>query len=339
MIDVNLNETVSNRRVLVRFPLLTLLCAILSVAVSDLAVPFAAAFFALTLLVDRTSKKWVSLLVAVLILVCTSIVRISYVACGIAILLVGALLWFFYTRGVSKAESVLYLLLVFLSFLLLSVYLDVALEIGSFSVKDVVHSVEGVFEAAKIDFLDRMKQMIASQNPPLENSDELLRSVELMYLAVYNLLLALFAILAFFYTGIAVKLFSGYAVKLLKTPRPSKDWYFLPPVVFAYFYVALFIFSFLFSAFDSVLSIAMMNLYYVLLVVFAYLGLKHASIFLRRAQNPATARLIFILLLVFGNVLAVQILSVSGVMFVIFNSKKPTAPMGDGGDGPIDPQL
>lgn len=297
------------------------LCALFSafcILVSDIFIPFAAAMLAIVWLVDRTDGHWISLSLSLLIVIAFTLVEPLYAIYALVIVLAAPTLWFCYSRNLGKGECALYLTLIFFLGVLAFFVLSVCVSLGSFAFSDVVAYLESVFADWKAQYMQSLMESVQGTEVPIGDLSEY---IDLLFLALYNLLPAMVAIVGFFYAGLALKLFTAMTSRIFENPRTRRDWRFLCSSVFAYFYLALFVLTFIFDGFDSTLSIALMNLYYVFLAVFGYLGVRHAFLFASRSRNPVLGRVLIVMFLLFGNVLTLQILSVSGVLFSVINNK------------------
>ncbi len=309
------------------FAALCALFAAFCILVSDIFVPFAAAMLAIVWLVDRTSRHWISLSLSLLIVVAFTLVELLYAIYALLIVLAAPVLWFCYARRLTKGECALYLTLIFFLGVLAFFVLSICVSLNSFAFSDVLAYMESVFSDWKAQYMQTLMESIQGTDIAFADLSEY---IDFLFLALYNLLPAMVAILGFFYAGLSLKLFSAMTERIFENPRTRRDWRFLCSSVFAYFYLALFVLTFIFDGFDSTLSIALMNLYYVFLAVFGYLGVRHAFLFASRSRNPVLGRVLIVMFLLFGNVLTLQILSVSGVLFSVINNKIPPTDTPDG---------
>ena len=72
---------------------------------------------------------------------------------------------------------------------------------------------------------------------------------------------------------------------------------------------------------DSVLVVAIVNLYNIFMVVFAYVGCNYALHFVSQMRKKGLARFILIAFLVMANAVAIQILSFVGVFITTMHNK------------------
>ena len=312
----------------------TLVFCAFCLLISDIFVPFAAALLAIVWLTDRTDKRWISLSLSALIVLAFLLVDPLAAVLALPIVIAAPALAFCYARGISKGECSLYLTLVFFLGSLFYLVLSICVSLDSFVFSDVLAYIESIFDDWKAQYVQTLMQSLEGTDVALGDMTEYIDTV---FLAFYNLFPALVAILGFFYAGLCLKVFTSMTQRIFVNARTRRDWRFLCSSVFGYFYLALFVLTFIFDGFDSTLSIALMNLYYVFLCVFGYLGVRHAFLFAARTRNPALSRVLVIVFLVLGNVLTLQILSISGVLFSVINNKLPpvdgngTSPDGRGG--------
>ena len=288
----------------------------------EILLALAAAAFACLCLVDRTKRHSLSIVLSLLLLVVFPIVNLPSIAYAVGIVAAGGVLWLCYARGLSKGEAALYLTLIFFSAVMAYSYLAIARELQSFALPDVRAYIKAAFDELREAEMKDMLQLAADAQI---SSDSLVTYVDQKYLILSNLLPAMFAIVGFTYAGICLKVFGVITKSVLENPRPRREWRFLTSTVFAYFYIAIFFVALVSLESGSTVSVAALNLYSVFLVVFGYLGVRHALLFTSRTRNPGLNRALVFLLLLFGNVITLQILSLSGVLFTIINNKYPPA--------------
>ena len=122
---------------------------------------------------------------------------------------------------------------------------------------------------------------------------------------------------AFVICGLSLKLFSVMKKYTSDNTREG-TWFFATTSLFAYFYIALVILSFLISP-VSFFGIFVANLHSVFMFVYAYVGYKFVS-FACSSRGMFT-KLLLIAAIVFFSGVAVQILSYIGVYLTIVSGR------------------
>ena len=313
----NLKENQSYKKTLCLFGIMFVLFTLGSLYVSDILMTLGSAAFAVFILFDKTSYKWLSLslFAAVLVGVCflslsSSVFVITSFLCAL-VLAVG------YIKGLNKAEISLYLTVLYAFCTACGLYLIGAKEIGSFDVTAVVAYYQQLFDDLVVSVIKQIQSnleaaVLAGQELTLDIG-EYVSMIEETFLSLSKTFLSLLVVIAFLYSGIQIKLFSVFVKRCELTPRPRQEWHFALSNLFAYFYIALAVLSLFVGSMENVMGIALVNLNNIFMFVFAYIGFNYALFFTSRMQNKTLARVVFVILLVTMNVLAIQLLSYIGV--------------------------
>lgn len=317
-----LKKSESYIKTIVILGIVSVFAGLLSVIVSDIFLPIAAALFACTLLFDQSKKKWISLVFILSLFVIFPFLDLSFLLFALIILAASFVLFFGYKKGLNKAEISLYLSALFIICMVGALYLTGAKEISNYSASAVFEYYKTAMDTFREQLLAELASSLTQQQGELEmDPEQITEMVEVLFVGLTNLFFALLSILGFFYAGIQIKVFTHVSRRLEEAPRPRRSWHFGLSNLFAYFYVGVFLLSTFFGAMDSVFSITLMNLYYIFLAVFAYVGFNYAFAMTARARNKRLMQLVLIFSLVMMNVLALQILSFVGVFITTMHNK------------------
>ena len=132
-----------------------------------------------------------------------------------------------------------------------------------------------------------------------------------------NMIISYVIIFAFFLSGATLKLFSIVVAKCADNTKSIFLWRFKTSSVFAYFYIILTIVTFFITSADSVFNITVLNLYNVLMFVYFYVGFNVAVAFMARKRRPLFAFLIVLLAVIFFLSYAIELLAIIGAFFTI----------------------
>ena len=304
--------------------------ALLSVIVSDIFLPICAALFAAFMLFDQTKKKWLSLAILASVFVAFAFFDLAFLLFAAIICACAFVLFFGYKKGLNKAELSLYLSVLFIICILGALYLLGAGQILDYQPVAVFNYYKSMIDSFREQFISELTASLLMQEELAMDPSELTEMIEVLFVSITNLLIALIAIIGFFYAGIQIKVFTHITRRLESAPRPRRSWHFGLSNIFAYFYVCVFLLSTFFGAMDSIFSIALMNLYYIFLAVFAYVGFNYAFAMASRSRSRRISQIFLIFAIVMMNVLAAQILSLVGVFvttmhnkFLKMNTQKP----------------
>ena len=295
--------------------------ALLSVIVSDIFLPISAAFFACFMLFDRSTKKWISIAVIAALLVACLILDLSFLLFVVTLGACALVLFFGYKKGLNKAELSLYLSILFIICTIGVLYLSGANQISDYQPASVLNYYKSTMDTLREEFISELVATLQQQGELTMEISDASEMVEMLFVSVTNLFLALAAIIGFLYAGIQIKVFTHLTRRLESSPRPRLSWHFGVSNLFAYFYVCVFLLSTFFGAMDSVLSIALMNLYYIFLIVFAYIGFNYTFAMASRSRNRRITQFFLIFAIVIMNILAAQLLSLIGVFITTMHNK------------------
>lgn len=95
-----------------------------------------------------------------------------------------------------------------------------------------------------------------------------------------------------------------------------RRWSFATPVLFAYFYGVVFLLS-IFIVGDSVFALAVGNLQLFFMCMYAYVGFKYLRFVSRRTRRRHPMTIVIIVLFFLMPSVAIQLLSLEGVIAVI----------------------
>ena len=334
----NLKENRSYTKTLLVFGILYFVFSAGSVLLSDILLPVSASIISLFFLFDKSKVKWQSLVLGVFVLVLISLLSLASGVIALTSILCGLILFFGYCKGLNKAELSLYLTVLYALCTSVGLFFIGAKEVGSFVFADVLKYYNDLFDGFVTTFLEQMKQSLATasqygQELAFEET-EYLEMIEQALRSILKMFLALIVVVAFFYAGLQIKLFTFLANKYEQEPRSRQTWHFALSNLFAYFYVLLAILTPFFGSGDTVFGMAISNLNYIFLFVFAYVGFNYALFFTSRMRKKALARIILFAILITSSMLALQLLSFLGVFITTMHNKFSNM----SSDGPTTPQ-
>lgn len=303
------------------FAALTAIFSLLVFFASDIFLPFAAALYAILFLYEK--KKIFSLVLPVLCIGISAFFGYSAVLCAAFVFLIGATVAQLYRVGLGKAESVLCITLLYALYILLLLYTIAAVRIGDLSLDAVFAYYAETAETYKAEFIKTVTS-IATTLPDGTSVFALTpEEAEALFLSVTRLSVAVAVIVAFFFCGLSYKLFTAVIRRADADPSRVRRFVFSPPVPFAYFYVLLFFLSLFLSDAQSTFAVALNNLFYIFLAVFAYVGFKFAVFLLHRMRHRGFGIVIFVFFCLLGGAVAVEVFSFLGVFYTVMSRREP----------------
>ena len=298
---------------------LSVVFGIISVFLSDIFAVLAVAYLAATMVFDKTPRLLLSIGASLLIVVANVLCLVftdASVLSGFLTVAAGSVIAAAFRLHRSKNECVLISVTVVSLFTVGSMLLLFMRAAGSFSISAAMEVYDSVYESLKNDFINRIGDITSGMGNGTAEVVISSEDIAMMFDSVANLGIAMIIILSFAIVGISFKLFTRVVASYVKDGSIIRDWRFRPSGVFGYFYIALYLFS-IFLGEPSAFSLTVMNLYYVFMVVFAYLGYGVTVSFLSQVRSSTFAYLSVIAALVLFSSIAIQILSLVGVFFAI----------------------
>lgn len=304
-----------------------ILCAVLSVVSGTLGSFFGELFLAPTVallaalfLFESGDKRIFSFIAPSLIVIINVFIGGFFSVLGIGPLILAFILYFMYLKGRGKSECVVALTLTVAALILVSLYLAAVNMTGSFDFDTVKNFYVDMYEAVKADFIRQMDEL-QSLNPgvtePIFTEEEL----NLLFLGIAGQLISVLAVISFVITGVMLKAFSAIVYRFEKEPHVIVGWRFRVTNVFAYFYAALLFLNLFIGSGLGVFELAVVNLYNIFMVVFAYFGFLVAREFLSRGRGRGFASAVLIGAIILLSALAVQLLSLAGLIFTFIDNK------------------
>lgn len=315
------NERINRKKLMLAFTLLTVAAGVLSVLFGEIMFPVIAASYAMLLMADTSKNKILSLIVGItvtlasVVLMFFDVYTFSLPFASIAAILIVWLL----KRGVSKGEIVVYVTLTVLALTALTLYVSLAKEAGSFALSAVLEYATAQYYELRTEFASVMLESLSTAAPELSEyvNEQIINEA---FDTVFSFTPAITVISAFFITGLAFKLFSYFAFRFASEPERVVFWRFGTSSIVAYFYVLLFVLSF-FAGTDGVFAITVNNLFYIFLVVFAYIGFNFALSLMTRRIGYGVSLLIIVASILLLGILTLELLSIFGVIFTHISNK------------------
>lgn len=279
-------------------------------------IPLCAASLSALFISERGKRRIFSYLAPILIVVIDAAFNAFYSFNCLVSLLIALILYFCFTKNRAKSECAVYITILisaytFLAFLLLGFFLT-----KTFSLESVSEFYSEEFAFIKEQFSVMFEQFAAEEsvNPELYSPEY----ISLMFSELYNSLTALVAVFSFLLCGVTFKIFAAFTKHIPEFCYKKERWIFETSSLFAYFYIALIILSFI-TATDEFFGILISNLNTVFMFVYAYLGYKFVSAVF--ANRGLFSRVLLFGAIIFFSGTAIQILSYIGVYFTIITAR------------------
>ena len=315
--NLELKYGLNEKRTLANLALMSVLFSGVAIFVGEIFMPIAAAYFSALAIFDRTKKHALSLSAGVLILVINvlGIVFTGYISlAGVMVVAVSAVIAFYVLNGRSKNECVFVVTAIFTLLLAITFALVLMKEAGQFNFEAAKAVFDELYVSIRTGFVDSIGEMTSSLGDG--TADVLLSSEQVaqMFDMVANLLIAFVVIFAFALAGFTFRGLNFVVTHNAVESQSFNEWRFLPPSIYGYFYVALFVLSFFLQE-TTVFSVTVNNLVYVFMAIFLYPGIKLTFAFLSTFRSRGFAYVAIIASLILFSSVAIEFISMVGVFF------------------------
>lgn len=316
-----LKKNLSYKRTIIFLTLASLFFGLLSAILSEVFVPFAVAFCGALFLFEDKSKRLLSYAIPVLFIIFNIVMvllsRQIISLWSIETICLSLIIYFGFTRKVDKGSIVAVMSVVVSLFLVLTFALFAMIKTETYTFDAVADFYKSFVGNIKNSFLSTFASI--SQSIPEGTAEFPFNSEEMgvLFDGFIRGLVSLFAIYGFAISGISLKIFKAIVIKRVENPTEISNWRFSTTNVFAYFYIVLVLVSFFITDTSTVLSVAIINLYNIFNVVYAYIGFNFALALISVRRSPTYAFIILSVLVILFSSFAVDILAMLGIFFTI----------------------
>ncbi|HBJ19199.1 MAG TPA: hypothetical protein DDY70_05640 [Clostridiales bacterium] len=319
-----IRPSINQRNYFILITAMTAIFCLFVLLLSDVFLPIAAALYAVLFLYEK--RKVISLIFPVVTIGASAFLGYAAVLAAAFIFLIGATIAQLYRVGLGKWESSLCVTLLFAVHILLLLFILAAVKVGSTSLDAVFGFYTDYMETQKAQFIEAMTSISTTLPDGTPVFAVTAETAEALFFSITRLVVAFLTVVAFFLCGIAYKLFGSVVRRSDADPAKIRRFTFLPPTMFAYFYILLFFLSLFFSDSENNFAVALNNLFYIFLAVFAYVGFKFALFLVHRMRHHGLGIAVFIIFCLFGGVLAAEVFSFLGVFYTVMSRRAVPPP-------------
>ncbi len=313
----NFKKSVSYSKAIFTIGFLTVLFAFGSIMLGYLFMPLASATYAALLLFENKYKRILSYIIPVAVFVINFFLNGIYSLEAITYVFIGFLIYVLYSKRVKKNDAVFFLTGAILISLLCSVVF-VAFKINdSTSLNSLMDFYSHLYYSQKEQFIDFCTNLISSDSEGISYFVFTTEYAENAFHSLIILLPALSIIIALILSGLSLKMFRGYLLKYSEDCAQLSEWNYIPSAFFSYTYICVAVLNLFLSSTSGVISVALTNLYYILLAVFAYMGIKFVYSILRARNSGLYALILLLAAIMLLTTTAFVIFSYIGVYFSI----------------------
>ena len=302
------------------FFILTLLSLVCTAVVGEILLPITAAFYALLFVFEKNKHVLSIICAAVSVALLLIPVSILPVWCAVSVLC-GLVLGLAYRFGNSKCDTAVILTLFIAIAIIFSFVLIAFVKTGDYSLDSAFDFYSELYERLRSDFVNGMMQAMDSVD--VEGIEQIEFTPEYfgaLIDGVVNLLVSYVFIISFVLAGLTLKIFTAVARRFADEECEIKNWKFAVPSIYAYLYIAVYLLS-SFAYGDGLFDLSVLNLSGIFATVFAYIGLKAVlELFSNKNRKGLGIVILFVGFALLGS-LALDVISVFGVVYTIQQNK------------------
>ncbi len=318
--------TTTNKNEIVTLAFLTSLFSIGCILLGYIMLPFASAYYAMLLYVEKPQKRVLSYVLPVLFFVINFVVRgfsikglLSLDA--IVYVILGIIIYHTYKFDKSKGEGVFYATLLTAVAMVFSLIFLAFNSIGAFGMATLEQYYNSIITPIKNDFINLLTSVITQNELGEYISNVNVYQAKAIFRQTMLMSIPVLIITAFSLVGISFKLFTALVKRRDGENRKNCTWRFRATTPVAIFYIIVSVITLFATQEGDMFSLVANMLYMIFFVVFFYIGFNYSVSLIAHKLNRAVATLIVIGAIFILSSFATQLISYVGVYFTFVASK------------------
>ena len=298
-----------------------LLLSFVTVAISYLFLPFAAAILASLFLFERPEKRIFSYIAPIAAIGISGLFSLSDIPYALITVAIAIILALCYAKRKSKAFCALCICSAFIVYLFVYLYVECALAIKSVDVSAVFSEISRNIIYTKTYIADNVFASF-SQIPDGAMESVSYGAIETVINSVFELWPTIVFVIAFALSGASIKFFSYLVTRNCRHGILKSFVAFTPSTLVAVFYIIVYVIS-LISYGSDVFTVSITHINNSLMLVFVYMGFKYLGIISHAIRKQRFLLFIAIAVVILMPSLGFTLVSYVGVyMTVLFNRQE-----------------
>ena len=316
-----LRENLSYKKIISLLCLGIAIVGAFAVIFGDILIPVLSALLATLFTLEKKEKKLLSFIFLTFIIL-SNIAALLVVEgfasfFGFFSVALALIIHLFFTKGIGKTDCVVATTCVGVAFIVLSfVYFSMRFT-GNYTLSAIPEFVSLLRVAFDRLMNESLTAMLASVPNSEEQLSNMLSQIGTIFDSIKMVSFSFAVILGFAVSGVALKIYTFLIFKMSDVGLAVFDWKFKTSRIFAYFYLVLSIVSVFTLSSNSLVHVAVVNLYNIFMVVYAYFGFNLALYLISARRSKVFAFLILVIAVLAFSSLAIEILSLMGVFYII----------------------
>lgn len=301
---------------------LSFLAGILTVLMGELLLPISAALLASLLFFEKKTYKPLSLTVLAVVISVDTLIAVwdgVYVPFrALAIAAVALIMFLCFVKSVSKGECAFYLTAAILILLALNLVFSLFTDIGEYSFAALGEYLSDVRVRLREETVSLVSDFtVTGEGGMAESVFSAEVAMQAFDLAV-AMIPAIFVIFSFLLCGLSLKFFSALMLRLSEREVSVIRWRFTTTKIVAIFYAVLMLISIFVTPDGSLFPSLVYNLYYIFMMVYAYIGFSCVHALMSLHRNHIFMFLLLLLAVIVFSSFSLTLLSIFGA-FLMFS--------------------
>ena len=315
--QTNLRKDHSYKNKMVNLSLLTVLSVFGCMLAGYICLPFAASFYALLILNERSEKRVLTYILPVLLYIVNFVFNGLYSLEALTYIAIGAVIFLCYKKQISKSETAFWSMLILLVSMMISAVFLAFNEMGAVNLTSIKQFYLSLFNSAKNGFVDYLTNIVMAADEGflyfLYNKYQVLD----IFRSFVYLIIPLTVIFDFILVGVSLKIFSSGVIRYSADEKTVSEWRFSMSNISAYFYIFISLIAIFVSGGDGIFELTVTSVYTILLFIFAYIGIHFIYKLITSYKSGFFAVTVLALALLIFYAFAFQLFSYIGVYYTV----------------------
>lgn len=308
------NSELKNKATPIILLISSILCGALCFVFGEILLPLPIACLAALYTFDNSTNRRLSLIASIIIMIINIaglLTGLTFSTFGASAITLAFVMYFAFKQKHQKSDAAFYMTIMAALFGLVSCVMLAMRISDNYTLDGVIEFYTKLSSTLRESFISLSLEAYTSAGIIID--PKLLGEI---YDLQMNMIISYLFIAAFLIVGLSFKLF-GFIVKIVSGNKEISSWRFFTTNLYAYFYVVLAIVTMFIKNANSMLGIATFNLYYIFMMIYAYIGFNVINELLSKRLRRAISTILLVFALLIFSSITIQLLAFVGVIFTI----------------------
>ena len=263
------NSELKNKATPIILFISSILCGALCFVFGEILLPLPIACLAALYTFDNSKSRRLSLIASIIVMIINIaglLTGLTFSTFGASAITLAFVMYFAFKQKHQKSDAAFYMTIMAALFGLVSCVMLAMRISDNYTLDAVIEFYTKLSSTLRESFISLSLEAYTSAGIIID--PKLLGEI---YDLQMNMIISYLFIAAFLIVGLSFKLF-GFIVKIVSGNKEISSWRFFTTNLYAYFYVILAIVTMFIKNANSLLGIATFNLYYIFMMIYAYIG-------------------------------------------------------------------